>query len=187
MICRQCGANVSETSAACPGCGAPLADPWAPPGRDGTETREGEAPFGYSAGGSPRRVSLFSKAAVALACLVPPVGLILGILATMAARHHKNRPGNFAVALASIFTSLHVGIVWAAMVAVIVEESTRSDEPYYYDDPWAVDPGSEPVPAPGWDTDPAGLQANPELQRLLEQLMKMPDGGVVVPPADPAF
>jgi RNA polymerase subunit RPABC4/transcription elongation factor Spt4 len=189
MICRQCGANVSETSTTCPGCGSPLGDPWAPPGRDGVAApEEGEAPFGYSTGGAPRKVSLFSKAALAAACILPPLGLVLGILASLAARHHKRRPGNLAVALASIFTSLHVGVIWLGMVVMIYTETSRYDELYYYDEPFPVDPATDPALGQGFDTDPAGLQANPELQKLLEELMRMqPDAGATAPPADPGL
>jgi len=189
MICRQCGANVSETSATCPGCGAPLGDPWAPPAADGvSRPEEGEAPFGYSTGGAPRRVSLFSKLALGVAILVPPLGLVLGILAAVAARKFKKRPGNMSVALASIFTSMHVGIVWIGAAAAIYEQTSRYDDSYLYDDPYLTDQATDPTQQIGSDTDPAGLQANPELQRLLEELMRMQlDGGVGEPPADPGF
>ena len=181
MLCRQCGANVNEVSTICPGCGAPMTreDPWAPPAREAPSPMEGDAPFGYSAGGAPRRVSLFSKLALALACLVPPVGFVLGIAASIAARNYSKRPGNTAVALASIFTSLHVGIIWLGAGVAIYEESTRYD--------YAVEPVLDPLQPPVDDTDPAGLQANPELQKLLEQLMQAPDGGVmIIPPTDQA-
>jgi len=189
MICKQCGANVSETSTTCPGCGAPLGDPWAPPTQDSSSSpEEGEAPFGYSTGGAPRKVSLFSKLALIAAIVVPPLGLVLGIVATVSARKFKKRPGNLSVALASIFTSMHVGIIWVAMMAAIITETTRYDDPYYYDDPYLTDPLADPALNPGFDTDPAGLEANPELQKLLEELMKMqPDGGVGAPPVDHGF
>jgi hypothetical protein len=189
MLCRQCGANVNEVSTQCPGCGAPMVqdDPWAPPGREAPSPMQGEAPFGYSAGGSPRRVSLFSKLALVLACIVPPLGFVLGIVASVAARKYSKRPGNTAVALASIFASLHVGIIWGAMLAMIYEGTTRYDEAYLYDDPFAVEPVLDPLQPPIDDTDPAGLQANPEFQKLLEQLMQAPDGGVmIIPPSGQA-
>lgn len=187
MICRQCGANVSETSTTCPGCGSPLGDPWAPPGRDGVSApEEGDAPFGYSTGGAPRKVSLQSKLALVAACVLPPLGLVLGIMASLAARHHRRRPGNLSVALASIFTSLHVGVIWLSMVVMIWAETSRYDDAYYYDEPFPVDPATDPALGPGLDTDPAGLQTQPELQRLLEELMRMQvDAGAFEPPADP--
>ena len=189
MICKQCGANVSETSSTCPGCGAPLGDPWAPPARDSvSRPEEGEAPFGYTTGGAARKVALFSKLALIAACVVPPLGLVLGIVATVSARKFKQRPGNLSVALASIFTSMHVGVVWFGFMAAFIAESTRYDDPYYYDDPYPTDPLEEPALPAGFDTDPAGLEANPELQKLLEELIKMqPDGGVADPHAGPGF
>jgi hypothetical protein len=189
MICKQCGANVSETSSTCPGCGAPLGDPWAPPSQDGvSRPEEGEAPFGYSTGGAPRKVSLFSKLALISAIVVPPLGLVLGIVATVAARKFRKRPGNLSVALASIFTSMHVGVVWFGFMVAIITETSRYDDPYYYDAPYLTDPLQEPAFPTGFDTDPAGLEANPELQKLLEELMRMqPDGGVADPRANPGF
>ncbi|MBW2277816.1 MAG: zinc ribbon domain-containing protein [Deltaproteobacteria bacterium] len=188
MICKQCGANVSETCATCPGCGAPLGDPWAPPSSDSvSRPEEGEAPFGYSTGGAPRKVSLFSKLAMVAAIVVPPLGLVLGIVATMAARKVKKRPGNLSVALASIFTSMHVGVIWFGVLAAFWAESSRFDDSYY-DDPYLTDPLSDPALSPSFDTDPAGLEANPELQKLLEELIKLqPDGGVGEVPADPGL
>lgn len=189
MICKECGANVAETSSTCPGCGAPLGNPWAPPAQDGmSRPEEGDAPFGYSTGGAARKVSLLSKLALTSACIVPPLGLVLGIIATVSARKFKKRPGNMSVALASIFTSLHLGFVWSVMVITVAAGSSSYDDPFYYDDPYLTDPLEEPALPAGFDTDPAGLEANPELQRLLEELMKVqPDGGVADPYANPGF
>jgi len=171
MICPSCGTEALDDRARCGHCGTRLReDPWAPPSQQAEAPLDADAPFGMT-GGRPRRISMLSKVAIVAACLVPPVGFFVGIYATVAARRHRSRPGNLALAIASIFTSLHLGIFWFAMMVVIYEEVSR---PSYYDEPWYEDPayqGSEaPAPANDWGEPGLDPAANAELQRILEEL-----------------
>jgi hypothetical protein len=184
-LCRNCGARVEDGASACPSCGFREGeDRWAPPAaRPAPDTRD-PAPFGYSASGQPRRISLLSKLALALALLLPPAGLVLGIAATAAARRHRNRPGNKAMALSSIFAALHIGMIWGWVAFLVAIEP--AGDPYDAYGPLAAypDPFATPAP-PAWDTDPVNAESTEELRRLLEQLVQAEAGGEPLDPAAP--
>jgi hypothetical protein len=181
--CRNCGALSNEPAATCQACGVrDHENHWAPPGaRPASDERE-PAPFGYSASGRPRRISLLAKLALTLAALLPPVGLVLGIAATIASRRHGNRPGNRAVAISSIFTALHIGLIWGWVAFVVALE--LQEDPFETNDPLAAysDPFAAPAP-PSRDTDPVNAEPTAELRRVLEQIMQADPGAE--PPASP--
>jgi hypothetical protein len=139
------------------------------------------APFGYSASGRPRRISLLAKLAMALAAILPPVGLGFGIAATVASRRHQDRPGNRAVAISSIFTALHLGLIWGwvGFVAVIESGSDPADALAGIGEPF------DPFAPPPVDPAPVNAESTEELQRLLEQILSADPGGGLAPPIDP--
>ena len=177
--CKRCGCDLGELRSVCPECGSrDIDDRWAPPGDREVLHSSSPAPFGYSASGAPRRISLLSKLALGLAVSVPPVGLVVAIVATAASRRHRNRPGNRAMAIASIFASLHFGLIWGYMAflfAVGASTAEPLDGSPPYGDPLTGDPVfTEPV----YDTDPIDAEANAELQKLLDELLEQaPDAG----------
>jgi len=170
-VCGKCGAPTLSPAAECPACGSRgIDDRWAPPKTAAADDIE-IAPFGYSAAGRPRRISLLAKAAMFMAAIVPPLGLALGIAASVAARRYRNRPGNRAVAISSIFVAMEIGLIWAwILFAAFVgyAETTRDtrDRLDGYDDLFGHRDPVDPDPAP------IRAESTAELQRLIERILE---------------
>ena len=174
MICTKCGTNNPDGYDACRTCGAsPGADEYSPPNSlDLGDDVPGS--YGMASWEMKRwRISGLSWAAVILACIIPPVGLIIGIFASINAGKFKNRPGNKAMAYSSIGAAFHVGIVYVAMFASIwLQTSTYPtlEDSYLYTPPTYTD---EPMFPDQADQNPWGNPGDmAELERLLKQIQE---------------
>jgi len=116
------------------------------------------------------RISGLSWAAVILACIIPPVGLFIGVFAAIHADKHKNRPGNKAVAYSSIGAALHIGLVYFAMFMSIRAQTgayPTLEDSYFYQPPAHVD--DDPVFPDQAEQNPWG---NPDDMAELDHLLK---------------
>ena len=175
MICNQCGTENIDGYDSCRTCGASLgADEYSPPGSLDLGDDEDGA-YGMASWEMKRwRISGLSWAAVNLACIIPPVGLLIGIFASINAGKFKNRPGNKAMAYSSIGAAFHVGIVYVAMIASVWTQ-TRSyptlEDSYFYQPP--AYPDDDPLIPDQADQNPWGNPGDmAELERLLKQIQE---------------
>ena len=131
MKCAACGSTDIQANGVCKVCGGRGEDEYSPPtsvdsdplyGEDGMEQWEYKK----------WRISGLSWAAIMLACFVPPAGLVVGLLAITKANRHKNRPGNKAMAIASVATSFYMAFMIFYIGWIIWEESSRMSR---WDDP----------------------------------------------------
>ena len=174
MICNQCGTENIDGYDSCRTCGASLgADEYSPPGSLDLGDDEDGA-YGMASWEMKRwRISGLSWAAVILACIIPPVGLLIGIFASINAGKFKNRPGNKAMAYSSIGAAFHVGIVYVAMFASVwlqADAYPTLDDSYLYQPPAYTDDPMLPDQA---DQNPWGNPGDmAELERLLKQIQE---------------
>jgi hypothetical protein len=174
MICTKCGTNNLDGYKACRICGASLgSDEYSPPGS--LDLGYDDDSNGMEAWEMKRcRISGLSWAAVILACIIPPLGLLIGIFAAIHANKHKNRPGNRAMAYSSIGAAFHVGIVYVAMIASVWTQTSAYpafDDPYLYQPPAYVD--DDPLIPDQADQNPWGNPGDmAELERLLKQIQE---------------
>jgi hypothetical protein len=175
MICAKCDTNNIDGSNVCRTCGASLrSDEYSPPGSldigDDVAGSYGMEPWEMKRW----RISGLSWAAVILACIIPPVGLFIGIFAAIQANKHKNRPGNKAVAYSSIGAAFHVGIVYIAMFLSIWAQTSSYptlEDSYFYQPP--AYPDDDPLIPDQADQNPWGNPGDmAELERLLKQIQE---------------
>jgi ABC-type dipeptide/oligopeptide/nickel transport system permease component len=77
----------------------------------------------------PRFLTI-SWIALAAAIVVPPVGIILGIIAIAKSKKLPNRPGNKAMAISSIPTALSMILILAPMIGGFFAFEMQRDEAY---------------------------------------------------------
>ncbi len=175
MICAKCGTNNIDGSNVCRTCGESLrSDEYSPPSSlDLGDDAAGS--YGMKPWEMKRcRISGLSWAAVILACIIPPVGLLIGIFASIHANKHKNRPGNKAVAYSSIGAAFHVGLVYVAMFASVWAQTTTLEDSYLYPPPAYVD--DDPLIPDQAGQNPWGNPGDmAELERLLKQVQEDAD------------
>jgi len=77
----------------------------------------------------PRFLTI-SWIALAAAIVVPPVGIILGIIAIVKSKKLPDRPGNKALAISSIPTALTMILILAPMIGGLFAYEMQRDEAY---------------------------------------------------------
>ena len=77
----------------------------------------------------PRFLTI-SWIALAAAIVVPPVGIVLGIIAIVKSKQLPNRPGNKALAISSIPTALTMILLIAPMIGGIFAYEMQRDEAF---------------------------------------------------------
>ena len=77
----------------------------------------------------PRFLTI-SWIALAAAIVVPPVGIILGIIAIAKSKKLPNRPGNKAMAISSIPTALSMILILVPMIGGFFAFEMQRDEAY---------------------------------------------------------
>ena len=77
----------------------------------------------------PRFLTI-SWIALAAAIVVPPVGIVLGIIAMVKSKQLPNRPGNKALAISSIPTALTMILLIAPMIGGIFAYEMQRDEAF---------------------------------------------------------
>ncbi len=77
----------------------------------------------------PRFLTI-SWIALAAAIVIPPVGIILGIIAIVKSKKLPDRPGNRAVAISSIPTALSMILILAPMIGGFFAYEMQRDEAY---------------------------------------------------------
>jgi len=77
----------------------------------------------------PRFLTI-SWIALAAAIVIPPVGIVLGIIAIVKSKKLPDRPGNKALAISSIPTALTMILILAPMIGGLFAYEMQRDEAY---------------------------------------------------------
>ena len=77
----------------------------------------------------PRFLTI-SWMALAAAIVIPPVGIILGIIAIVKSKKLPDRPGNKAVAISSLLTALFMFLILVPMIGWLFAVEMQRDEAY---------------------------------------------------------
>ena len=76
------------------------------------------------------RFLIISWIALAAAIVIPPVGIVLGIIAIVKSKKLPNRPGNKAVAISSILTALTMILILMPLIGGLFAYEMQRDEAF---------------------------------------------------------